>query len=109
MTALPDPLLARVRDSFAHVDTCPFQGPRVFFENAGGALTLKSVLETSNTFAAIPDNQGRDNPAAHALVAKIAQANSLTDEQKKIYNAAVDLYEQQKFAAAKEKLKELSS
>ena len=61
-------LLDQVRDRFAHVDTCPFQGPRVFFENAGGALTLKSVVDTSARFAAIPDNQGRDNPASHKLV-----------------------------------------
>lgn len=61
-------LLDQVRDRFAHVDSCPFQGPRVFFENAGGALTLKSVVETSAKFAAIPDNQGRDNPASHQLV-----------------------------------------
>jgi selenocysteine lyase/cysteine desulfurase len=76
MTGFSDTLLTTVRDRFAHVDTCPFQGPRVFFENAGGALTLKSVLETSNLFAAIPDNQGRDNPAAHALVAKINAAKA---------------------------------
>ncbi|WP_166417226.1 aminotransferase class V-fold PLP-dependent enzyme [Cochlodiniinecator piscidefendens] len=67
-------LIAAIRDRFAHVDNCPFQGPRVFFENAGGALTLKSVVETSNKFAGIPDNQGRDNPAAHALVATITKA-----------------------------------
>lgn len=67
-------LIEAVRDRFAHVDTCPFQGPRIFFENAGGALTLKSVVETSTTFAAIPDNQGRDNVAAHALVETIDKA-----------------------------------
>jgi len=61
-------LLRDIRGKFAHVDSCPFQGPRVFFENAGGALTLNSAVETSARFAAIPDNQGRDNPAAHALV-----------------------------------------
>ncbi len=76
MTAFPAPLLANIRDRFAHVDTCPFQGPRIFFENAGGALTLKSVVDTSAIFAALPDNQGRDNPAAHALMARIAQAKS---------------------------------
>jgi selenocysteine lyase/cysteine desulfurase len=67
-------LMDAIRDRFAHVDTCPFQGERVFFETAGGALTLKSVVETSATYAAIPDNQGRDNPASHALVATIAKA-----------------------------------
>lgn len=76
MPALTDSLLSDVRARFAHVDSCPFQGPRVFFENAGGALTLNAVLDTSNTFAAIPDNQGRDNPAAHALVAKINEAKA---------------------------------
>ncbi|WP_323766527.1 aminotransferase class V-fold PLP-dependent enzyme [Marinovum sp.] len=71
-----DSLLSEIRARFAHVDDCPFQGPRVFFENAGGALTLNSVVETSTRFAAIPDNQGRDNPAAHALVATINAAKA---------------------------------
>ncbi|MDA7967271.1 aminotransferase class V-fold PLP-dependent enzyme [Ruegeria sp.] len=61
-------LIDEIRARFAHVDACPFQGPRIFFENAGGALTLKTVAETSAKFAAIPDNQGRDNAASHALV-----------------------------------------
>jgi len=60
-------LLEEVRSRFAHVESCPFTGERVFFENAGGALTLNSVVETSARFAAIPDNQGRDNPASKAL------------------------------------------
>ena len=66
-----DGLIERVRARFAHVDECPFQGPRVFFENAGGALTLKSVVDTSARFAAIPDNQGRDNVASAALMRTI--------------------------------------
>lgn len=69
-------LIQAIRDRFAHVDQCPFQGERVFFENAGGALTLKSVVETSSFYAAIPDNQGRDNAAAHALVATINRAKA---------------------------------
>jgi selenocysteine lyase/cysteine desulfurase len=73
---ITDTLLNDIRSRFAHVDTCPFQGPRIFFENAGGALTLKSAVETSTTFAAIPDNQGRDNPAAHALMDVIAKSKS---------------------------------
>lgn len=56
-------LIAAIRDRFAHVDSCPFQGERIFFENAGGALTLKKVAETSAFYAAIPDNPGRINPA----------------------------------------------
>jgi selenocysteine lyase/cysteine desulfurase len=76
MTKQISDLLDEVRSRFAHVDECPFTGPRVFFENAGGALTLKSAVETSAKFAAIPDNQGRDNPASHALVDVINTAKA---------------------------------
>ncbi|MCB1431452.1 MAG: aminotransferase class V-fold PLP-dependent enzyme [Alphaproteobacteria bacterium] len=75
ITTVPG-LMEGVRDRFAHVDTCPFTGPRIFFENAGGALTLKSVAETSGTYAAYPDNQGRDNPASKALMAAIAKGKA---------------------------------
>jgi len=78
-------LLDRVRNRFAHVETCPFQGPRVFFENAGGALTLKSVVATSAKFAAIPDNQGRDNPASHQLIDII---NASKSRMRTLFNAA---------------------
>ncbi len=67
-------LLSEVRQRFCHVDTCPYQGPRVFFENAGGSLTLKSVVKTNTRLAGIPDNQGRDNPASHELVRIIDQS-----------------------------------
>lgn len=66
-------LLDEIRARFAHVETCPFEGPRIFLENAGGALHLKSVIETSTAFAGYPDNQGRDNPASKALMAAIAR------------------------------------
>ena len=67
-------LMKQIRDRFCHVDTCPYQGPRIFFENAGGGLTLKSVVEVNTELAGIPDNQGRDNPASHELVRIIAEA-----------------------------------
>ncbi|MEM7732126.1 MAG: aminotransferase class V-fold PLP-dependent enzyme [Pseudomonadota bacterium] len=69
----PD-LIAAIRDRFAHVESCPFQGPRIFFENAGGALTLKSVVETSGFYAAIPDNPGRINAAGQSTQGVIAKA-----------------------------------
>jgi selenocysteine lyase/cysteine desulfurase len=69
-------LMEDIRSRFAHVDTCPFEGKRIFFENAGGALTLNSVVETTAKFAAIPDNQGRANGASQALVRVIAQAKT---------------------------------
>jgi selenocysteine lyase/cysteine desulfurase len=77
-------LMDAIRARFAHVEACPFTGPRVFFENAGGALTLKSVAETSAEYAAIPDNQGRDNPASHALMAVIARAR---EDMARFFNA----------------------
>ncbi len=69
-------LLNEIRDKFHHVDSCPYQGPRAFFENAGGSLTLKSVVEVNAELSAIPDNQGRDNPASHELVRIIEQARA---------------------------------
>jgi cysteine desulfurase/selenocysteine lyase len=71
-------LMDRIRARFAHVEECPFDGPRIFFENAGGALILNSVVETSARFAAIPDNQGRDNPASARLMDIISQARTDT-------------------------------
>ncbi|NOR61656.1 MAG: aminotransferase class V-fold PLP-dependent enzyme [Rhodobacteraceae bacterium] len=67
-------LLADIRGRFALVDSCPEQGKRVFFENAGGALTLTAVVETSAEYAAIPDNQGRENVASKGGSAAIATA-----------------------------------
>ena len=69
-------LMEEIRSKFAQVDNCPFEGPRVFFENAGGALTLNTVVDTSARFAAIPDNQGRANGASQALVDIIDKAKS---------------------------------
>jgi selenocysteine lyase/cysteine desulfurase len=76
VSAFDPALLDEIRARFAHVDNCPFQGPRTFFENAGGALTQRSVVETSARLAAIPDNQGRDTPAAAALMQVIADAKA---------------------------------
>ena len=66
-------LLDTIRDKFHHVDHCPYQGKRIFFENAGGSLTLKSVVTVNAELSAIPDNQGRDNPASKELVRLIDQ------------------------------------
>ena len=76
MICQPPDLLDNIRSQFAQIDSCPVQGQRVFFENAGGALTLNSVVDCSKTYAAIPDNQGRDNPGSHELVRVINQAKA---------------------------------
>lgn len=75
-SAFSDDLMRAVRARFAHVESCPFEGERVFFENAGGALTLQSVVEASARFAAIPDNQGRANGGSRALSETIATAKA---------------------------------
>ncbi len=76
MSAITPDLLDNIRSQFSQVDSCPVQGQRVFFENAGGALTLNSVVDCSKTYAAIPDNQGRDNPGSHELVRVINQTKA---------------------------------
>lgn len=84
MHKIDEPLLRQVRNRFAQIDECPQQGKRVFFENAGGALTLKSVVDTSTRYAAIPDNQGRDNPGSHELTSVIGKAK---DDMRVFMNA----------------------
>jgi selenocysteine lyase/cysteine desulfurase len=66
-TFLPEELLTEVRERFLHVDVCPYSGKRIFFENAGGSLTLESVVARGAEVAGIPDNEHRDNPASHAM------------------------------------------
>ena len=68
MTKISIDLLDDIRGQFSQIDTCPVQGSRIFFENAGGALTLKSVAKRSGDLAAIPDNQGRDNRGSQGVM-----------------------------------------
>ena len=74
MSIISNELMNDIRSKFAQIDSCPVQGQRVFFENAGGALTLNRVVDVSRDYAAIPDNQGRDNPGSHELVRVIQKA-----------------------------------
>ena len=71
--AFDEPLLAKVRERFYHVDECPIQGPRAYLENAGGSLTLKTAVERTAELMTIPDNQGRSNVASKYLGEIIAQ------------------------------------
>lgn len=84
MTKITPDILSQIRSRFAQIDQCPQQGDRIFFENAGGALTLKSVIESSAKFAAIPDNQGRDNSGSQELVRVIKKAK---DDMRVFMNA----------------------
>lgn len=74
MSAITESLLRDIRSQFAQIEVCPVQGERIFFENAGGALTLNSVAQCAGIYAAIPDNQGRENPGSRALSQVINKA-----------------------------------
>ena len=89
MPTISNELLNDIRSKFAQIDSCPVQGQRVFFENAGGALTLNKVVDVSRDYAAIPDNQGRDNPGSHELVRVIQKAR---DDLRVFMNAPSGLF-----------------
>lgn len=68
-----DDLLGQIRERFAHVESDPFTGKRIYFENIGGSLTLKSVVEVVAALTALPDNAGRKNPASQEIDSIIAR------------------------------------
>ena len=80
-----DETLREIRDQFHYADTCPYQGERVFFENAGGSLTLKSVVNRTAELLAIPDNQGRANVAS-VEIAKIIESGK--SDMKELFKAS---------------------
>lgn len=63
----PPELLACIRDRFCHVDSDEIMGQRIYFENAGGSLTLKSVVATSTRIDSLPDNAGRHHATSKHL------------------------------------------
>jgi selenocysteine lyase/cysteine desulfurase len=63
-------LLEEIRARLMYVDHDPFMGPRIFLENAGGSLRLRSVCEAASRESAIPDNEGRET-AASAHVSEV--------------------------------------
>lgn len=76
MTPFSPTLLSDVRDRFCHVDGDPVLGKRIYLENAGGSLTLKSVVKTSSEIDALPDNAGRNNATSHHLGDLIADGRA---------------------------------
>ncbi|MCK4625111.1 MAG: aminotransferase class V-fold PLP-dependent enzyme, partial [Phycisphaerae bacterium] len=68
-----DSLMSEIRGRFANVDSDPFSGKRIYLENAGGTLKLKSIFEVIETFSALPDNSGRRNPASKKVDEAMAQ------------------------------------
>lgn len=62
-----DQLLKEIRNKFYYVDSDPFNGERLYFENAGGSLTLKSVVKLTSEATAFPDSPNRPSLAAKPL------------------------------------------
>nr|WP_158651821.1 aminotransferase class V-fold PLP-dependent enzyme [Marinobacterium profundum] len=60
-------LLEQIRSQFHHTEHCPYAGKRIYFESAGGSLTLKSVIERTAELGAVPDNEHRNNAASKAM------------------------------------------
>ena len=49
-------LQKEIKDKFYNVDSDPLrEGRRIYFDNAGGAFRLKSVLESYNRIDSLPD------------------------------------------------------
>ena len=56
-----DTLIKEIRSRFAYAENDPFSSKRIYFENAGGTLKLKSIFEVLDLYTGLPDNAGRRN------------------------------------------------
>jgi cysteine desulfurase / selenocysteine lyase len=76
----PASTLKAIRDRFHHTEGDPYTGSRIYLENAGGGLTLKTVLEADAAIASLPDNAGRNNPSSREIsrVLKAGKADIAT-------------------------------
>lgn len=71
-----DALMSEIRKRFANVESDPFSGERIYFENAGGTLKLKSLFDVIELCTALPDNAGRENPASKKVDELIARGRA---------------------------------
>jgi len=60
-------LLKEIRERFCCVESDPYNGRRIYFENAGGSLRLKSVVELLNLYTSLPDSPNRPSLSAKPL------------------------------------------
>ena len=60
-------LLTEVRERFCRLDTDADGNTRLFFENAGGSLRLKSAVEISDELNRYPDCFARDHKSSKVL------------------------------------------
>jgi cysteine desulfurase / selenocysteine lyase len=75
--AFPAELSREIKDRFHHVDHDFMGRQRLYFENAGGSLRLKSVLEAMAKVDAVPDSAERIHEVAAWL--KQVQTRGLQD------------------------------
>ena len=67
-------LIDEIRARFAHVDNCPFQGDRVFFENAGDVVDEKTGLPMRKKhFGGMRDYSKRDSSCYDAVMCALVQ------------------------------------
>lgn len=60
-------LLKEIRNKFYYIDSDPYNKKRIYFENAGGSFTLKSVVKLTSEATAFPDSHYRQTIAAKHL------------------------------------------
>ena len=63
----PDSLLEEIRNRFAYVDRDPLNGRRIYLENAGGSLALRSAVGVASEVSSLPDNAGRMNKSSQYI------------------------------------------
>ena len=66
-----DELKAEIRSKIYMVDEDQ-SGKRIYFENAGGAPTLKTICDLAQTVSQIPDFHNRPTPGARPLAKMVA-------------------------------------
>lgn len=82
----PDGLLKEIRDKFYYVDSEPNGHKRIFFENAGGSLRLKTCVEAKMDYEKYPDCPERIHDTA--LMLKQVQQKGTEDIMQVIFGAS---------------------
>ncbi len=77
-------LLTQIREKFCNVDVDIDGSFRLFFENAGGSLRLKSVIEISNELNQFPDCYAREHKSSRLLQSYVAAGQA---DLKVLFNA----------------------
>lgn len=66
----PGDLMKFIRSSFSYLEHDMFNNRRLFLENSGGSLRLKSVTDEDAKYSAVPDSSARSHATSLALKEK---------------------------------------